>query len=107
MSETNGQWVFFNFPIWEPGYNVVLIESVKSKRVTIFRKCKPKDLKCNAKYTFLLFYFGYILKGKKDELSGSMDCIEEKKGFTLDQLAKELQVTQQAVSRWEHGGIVF
>lgn len=27
----------------------------------------------------------------------------KKKSFTLDQLAKELQVTQQTVSRWEYG----
>lgn len=103
MSETNGQWVFFIFPIWEPGHNVVLVESVKSKRVTIFRKCKPKDLKCNAKYTFLLFYFGYILKGKKDKLSGSKDFVREKEKFYAGQLAMELQVTQQTVSRWEYG----
>ena len=98
MSETNGQWVFFNFPIWEPGHNVVLVESVKSKRVTIFRKCKPKDLKCNAKYTFLLFYFGYILKGKKDELSGSMDCVREKEKFYAGSAGKFARTKE---GRWK------
>ena len=30
----------------------------------------------------------------------------KQKGFTQDQLSKELQVTRQTVSRWEHGAVL-
>ena len=100
MSETNGRWVFFNFPIWEPGHNVVPVESVKSKRVTIFRKCK-------AKYTFLLFH-GYILKGKKDELSGSMDCVREKEKFYAGSAGKGVASDPaNGITLGVWGGIAF
>ena len=78
--------------------------------LSLLRVLRVKELLYlgNVKQSILSFCsMDIYLRARKINFQDPRIASGKKKSFTLDQLAKELQVTQQTVSRWEHGGIVF